>query len=87
MFPLRLLMILGMFAIGFSILAAMFLLIGNWTDMLHMGNDISYLTALMILIGGTTMFGIGVVGEYVGRIYQEVKQRPIYVVRRRGMDS
>ncbi|MDA0667178.1 MAG: glycosyltransferase family 2 protein [Planctomycetota bacterium] len=86
-FPLRLLMILGMFAIGFAIIAAMFLLIGNWTNMLHMGNDISYLTALMILIGGTTMFGIGVVGEYVGRIYQEVKQRPIYVVRRRGIDA
>ncbi len=85
-FPLRMLMIIGLLAIGFAVLAALFLLIGNWMHLLHMGNDISYLTALMILIGGATMFGIGVVGEYVGRIYQEVKQRPIYVVRRKGLE-
>ena len=85
-FPLRVLMIVGMFAIAFSIIAALFLLIGNWVDVLDMGNDISYLTALIVLIGGATMLGIGVIGEYVGRIYQEVKQRPIYVVRRKGVE-
>jgi undecaprenyl-phosphate 4-deoxy-4-formamido-L-arabinose transferase len=30
---------------------------------------------------GITLFGIGLLGEYVGRIYQQVRQRPRYVIQ------
>jgi hypothetical protein len=35
----------------------------------------------ILLIGGIQLVSIGVFGEYIGRIYQEIKGRPTYVIR------
>jgi dolichol-phosphate mannosyltransferase len=41
----------------------------------------SALTIVVLLLGGIELIAIGIIGEYVGRIYDEVKGRPLYLVR------
>lgn len=44
---------------------------------------VSTLLFAMLLLGGIQLITIGIIGEYVSRIYDEVKRRPLYIVRAR----
>ena len=77
--PLRLWSALGvviaLFALGF----------GAWIVIEHFmfGNDVpgwATLVTGMAFFSGVQLLSIGILGEYVGRIFDEVKQRPVYVV-------
>jgi len=40
----------------------------------------SSMTVLISIIGGSTLMSIGVLGEYVGKLYEQTKNRPLYLV-------
>ena len=44
---------------------------------------IASLTVVVLLLGGVQLLTLGIIGEYLGRSYEEAKQRPIYVVAER----
>ncbi|TMV10038.1 glycosyltransferase family 2 protein [Ruegeria sediminis] len=80
--PLRLATNLGLLASGLAIVGifyalAMRIFTSIWVE---------GWTALMIavlFIGGVQLISLGVIGEYIGRVYEETKKRPLYIVRER----
>lgn len=84
-FPLRMWTYIGLFV------AALSFVYGGWMiiDKLIWDNPIPGYTSLLVSIlflGGIQLIGIGVLGEYIGRIYTEIKQRPKYLLKRKKND-
>ncbi len=79
--PLQLFALLGILTSLFAVAFALFLLIRRFIVGAEV-EGVFTLFAILFFFVGITIFGIGIVGEYVGRIYQEVRKRPRYVIRR-----
>ncbi len=80
-FPLQLATYLGFTCAGISIVAIPIVII------LRLSNKAALLgqatTLIMVLfLGGVQLITLGILGEYIGRIYDEVKGRPLYIVSR-----
>ncbi|MEM7976248.1 glycosyltransferase family 2 protein, partial [Morganella morganii] len=79
-FPLRMWTYIGLFV------AALSFVYGGWMiiDKLIWGNPVPGYPSLLVSIlflGGIQLIGIGVLGEYIGRIYTESKKRPKYLLK------
>jgi undecaprenyl-phosphate 4-deoxy-4-formamido-L-arabinose transferase len=79
--PLQLFALFGIATALFSFAFAIFLLVRRFIVGAEV-EGVFTLFAILFFFIGITIFGIGIVGEYVGRIYQEVRRRPRYVVRK-----
>lgn len=78
--PLRLATFLG----GFSGVAAILYLIAVIWEKLIFGIDVRGYATIIVLIlffGSVQLFCIGIIGEYVGRTFEQTKKRPIYILK------
>jgi len=85
--PLRMLTYAGMFIAGLGFAVGLFFVCKRLLGIETASTGFTTLVTLILFLGGVQLIGIGVLGEYLGRIYDEVKRRPNFLVRRRvGFD-
>jgi dolichol-phosphate mannosyltransferase len=79
--PLRWVTYLGLLVSIVTFGMALFYLITFFVFHKPYGTGFTTLILAILGLGGVQMVAIGIVGEYIGRIYEEMKQRPLYVVQ------
>ena len=77
--PLRLTTMLGLFV---SMMAIIYMLVVFFDALLYGDPVAGYptLMTVMLFLGGVQLLSLGIIGEYLGRVFTESKQRPIYLV-------
>lgn len=78
--PIRLILGLGVIIFIFSVIMLMYALISKWTG--HADTGWTSILASIWMIGGIQLLCLGVIGEYIGKIYSETKQRPRYIIEK-----
>src|SRR5262249_14755538 len=86
--PLHILMLVGLSLGALSFLAGFLVFLQYLTNTTFLGynpRNAAGWTSLMIVmlyLAGVQLFGMGLLGEYIGRIFEETKARPVYIVGR-----
>jgi glycosyltransferase involved in cell wall biosynthesis len=81
--PLRLATLLGLIIAGFASMYALYaVFIYVFTDRTVTGW--TSLIVSVLFLGGMQMFLLGIIGEYLGRLFMESKRRPDYIIREKG---
>jgi dolichol-phosphate mannosyltransferase len=82
--PLRLAVWTGFLALGFALLGIIYAVgLRFFADPSQWVRGWASIFVAILFMGGVQLISLGIIGEYVGRIYGEVKQRPLYFVRER----
>jgi polyisoprenyl-phosphate glycosyltransferase len=79
-FPLQLAALAGFACAALALLGLPLTIVARYSGIYERG--VPSLLFAVLLIGGIQLLALGMLGEYMGRIYDEVKQRPLYVVAR-----
>jgi hypothetical protein len=80
--PLQFATLLGFAFSGLAFLAIPLTVVARYTNIYERG--VPTTIVIVLLLGGIQLICVGIIGEYVGRIYDEVKHRPLYVVREKA---
>ncbi len=81
--PLRLLTYSGVLVGLAGFILGLYYLIKRLINVETAPTGFTTLAILVLFLGGVQLIGIGVLGEYLGRVYDEVKRRPNYIIRRK----
>ncbi len=79
--PLRLMTWLGAFVAAIGFATACFFIVKRLFFADPAVTGFTTLLTMMMFLGGVQLIAIGLLGEYLGRIYDEVKNRPLYIVK------
>ena len=79
--PLKVWTYIGLFGSVFAIFYATFIIIRTWIFGIDLPGYASLLV-VMLFFGSLQLMSLGIIGEYIGRIYFESKQRPIYLIKK-----
>jgi polyisoprenyl-phosphate glycosyltransferase len=82
--PLRLLTYAGLFIAFMGFAAGLFFVLWRLTGSEQALTGFTTTITAVLFLGGVQLIGIGILGEYLGRIYDEVKGRPNYIVKPRA---
>lgn len=81
MVPFKILTNLGLFGIAVSLLTIVFSVVARFANWyLGFGYAHLFIVGLVCFTSATVLFALGVIGEYIGRIYSEVLDRPLYFI-------
>jgi glycosyltransferase involved in cell wall biosynthesis len=85
--PLRIWSYLGLLVLFIGVLYSAWLIISATVFGIDVSGYVTLITSIVVF-GGVQLIGIGVLGEYIGRIHREVKNRPLYLIEKvvRGSD-
>jgi len=79
-FPLQVATYIGFIAAGVAILTIPVVIIMRFSGSLAFFGQATTLIAVLFL-GGVQLISLGILGEYIGRLYDEAKGRPLYIIR------
>lgn len=80
--PLRLATYFGFIVSGVSFVLGIGFIVERLTSSSYIARGWASTIVVILFLGGVQLICLGVIGEFIGRIYDEVKQRPLYVVDR-----